>query len=339
MSDVDERRLSQLSPGEDPHGLAPLFQSAKSAPEEELPRLYWRLRTSLGYRRTRPRRILRVALTAGLVFLAGGAVGAVLRPYWGSKPGVPAAKPEPPAKAAWQTARNRAIASAADVQPAQPEVVPDVASAPPLVEPMAKPLAPRRALQRVVSQTEAVPPLPQVATAPQPPSPVAIEQGMLAQSLTLLRKKRDPRAALALLDEHSQRFPGSALGPETAMLRSEALLGLGRNGEALSVLDQLSSASMPNRNDRLVLRGELRAAAGRWQEARVDFESVLSNLASGTAEAKFRDLRERALWGRASARSHLGDDAGARTDLALYLRSFPSGRFAGQAAILLQGTP
>ena len=75
-----------------------------------------------------------------------------------------------------------------------------------------------------------------------------------------------------------------------------------------------------------------------WREAREDFETPLSALAASEMDAKARDVKERALWGRASARSHLGDDLGARADLALYLRTFPSGRFATQAAALLQGS-
>ena len=122
------------------------------------------------------------------------------------------------------------------------------------------------------------------------------------------------------------------------MFRAEALLGMGRKAEALSVLDGLPLASMPNRNQRLVLRGELRLVAGRWQEARADFEKPLSALSS-LVDGKSPDVVERALWGRASARSHLGDEAGARADLALYVRVFPAGRFTTQAAALLRGSP
>jgi tetratricopeptide (TPR) repeat protein len=173
---------------------------------------------------------------------------------------------------------------------------------------------------------------------PAPPSPIAVEQALLGDILKLLRTEHNPKAALALLDEHAKRFPETVLAPEAWMFRAEALLGIGRKAEALSVLDGLPLASMPSRNERLVLRGELRSAAGRWQEAREDFERPLSVLPSGI-DARSRDVVERALWGRASARSHLGDEVGARADLALYLREFPSGRFATQAAALLRGTP
>jgi tetratricopeptide (TPR) repeat protein len=174
---------------------------------------------------------------------------------------------------------------------------------------------------------------------PAPPSPIAVEQALLGDILKLLRTEHNPQAALALLDEHAKRFPDTVLAPEAGMFRAEALLGLGRKAEALSVLDGLPLASMPSRNERLVLRGELRSVAGRWQEARADFERPLSVLTAAGIDARSREVVERALWGRASARSHLGDEAGARADLALYLREFPSGRFATQAAALLRGTP
>jgi tetratricopeptide (TPR) repeat protein len=166
-----------------------------------------------------------------------------------------------------------------------------------------------------------------------------IEQALLGDILKSLRKQHDPKSALALLDVHAQRFPGTVLAPEVAILRVEALLSLGRNAEALAILDHLALGTIPNREERLVLRGELRAGAKRWQEARADFEPLLSNLSTATPGTKSRDLKERALWGRASARSHLGDEAGARADLAVYLRLFPEGRFARQATALLRETP
>jgi tetratricopeptide (TPR) repeat protein len=161
-----------------------------------------------------------------------------------------------------------------------------------------------------------------------------VEQALLGDALRSLRRQGDPRTALALLDDYARRFPDTELAPEASMLRAEALLGLGRNADALGVLDHLSLAGMPNRDERWVLRGELRAAAGRWREACADFESAL---ATPKIDSGARGVKERALWGRASARSRLGDEAGARADLTLYLRLFPTGRFATQAAGLLQG--
>jgi hypothetical protein len=100
---------------------------------------------------------------------------------------------------------------------------------------------------------------------------------------------------------------------------------------------------MPNSDERYVLRGELRAAVGRWREALGDFDVVLRGHAEEEAEIgaatdlKLHDRLERALWGRALARSRLGNDAGARADLRECLRRFPRGRFASEATRLLGG--
>ena len=101
-------------------------------------------------------------------------------------------------------------------------------------------------------------------------------------------------------------------------------------------MDRVPLASLPNRDEQLVVRGELRAANRRWREAEQDFDHAL---AAPAATPKSRNLQERALWGRASARSRLGDQDGACADLDLYLRHFPGGRFAGPAAALLKAAP
>jgi len=342
----DSRRLSQLPTHEDPHHLAELFRSAKGAPEEDLPRLRWRVRASVRQRATRPRRLLRLALITSVVFLSGGVVSAVVVPYWehrNSTPPLP--KAEPPAKVTPKLVRKKPVAVPAEGNSVEELAVP-VEEAP--VE-NAAPVANRRAPVRLTARRVSLPvpepaPSPKVpapvapALAPPPPSPIAVEQALLGDVLKALRKQRDPRAALTLLEDYARRFPGTVLAPEAAMLRAEALLGLGRPAEALSELDGLALGSMPNQGERFVLRGELRAAAGRWQAARDDFEMLLSTGVPSGSDAKTHDLKERALWGRASARSHLGDEAGARDDLAMYLRSFPSGQFATRAAALLQGS-
>jgi TolA-binding protein len=81
-----------------------------------------------------------------------------------------------------------------------------------------------------------------------------------------------------------------------------------------------------------VVRGELRARAQRWREAAADFDQALAH-ASGTSA-----WQERALWGRAVARTQAGDQAGARADLQLYLGRYPTGRFASEATRLLAAT-
>jgi regulator of sirC expression with transglutaminase-like and TPR domain len=73
-----------------------------------------------------------------------------------------------------------------------------------------------------------------------------------------------------------------------------------------------------------VLRGELRAGAGRLAPAIQDFDAVL-------ALGGHDELAGRALYGRGSCRARLGDTPGARADLERYLQLFPRGRFAADA--------
>jgi tetratricopeptide (TPR) repeat protein len=154
-----------------------------------------------------------------------------------------------------------------------------------------------------------------------------------------LRDLQEPQVALALLAEHARLFPSGVFRSEANLLRVESLLALGRKDEALSVLEHASLASAPNRDEQLVLRGELRASNGRWLEAKEDFDQVLRRHGDGLARVKAQGLQERALWGRSAARSRLGDEVGARSDLDHYLRLFPHGRFAELASRLLQSTP
>jgi hypothetical protein len=169
------------------------------------------------------------------------------------------------------------------------------------------------------------------------------EHALLTTALRRLRTEHDPVSALAALDDYRLRFPSGGLAPEAAMLRAEAFLQIGRKGDALDELDRLSLGQLPNSDERYVLRGELRAAVGRWREALRDFDIVLRGHAEEEAETgaatdmKLRDRFERALWGRALARSRLGNDAGARADLHECLRRFPRGRFASEATRLLGG--
>ena len=173
--------------------------------------------------------------------------------------------------------------------------------------------------------------------APPPPS----EQALLSRALRSLRSERRPELALAVLEEYVARFPNGSLLPEVTRLRTEALLALGHKPAALAELNRELVTGTAGVDESRLVRGELHAAAGRWREALADFDAVVGiriahePSARPSTSGKLRDRFERALWGRASARSHLGDDAGARADLNESLRRFPQGRFAAQAARLL----
>ena len=156
---------------------------------------------------------------------------------------------------------------------------------------------------------------------PAPASPLS-EARLLADARTRLQAEHDARGALALVAEHKQRFPKGALVVEARVTEVESLVTLGRRAEALAVLDALSLDKLPRAAELGVLRGELRAEAGRQRDAIADF-------APCAASAGCRpETEERALYGRASCRERLGDRAGARADLERYLARFPQGRFA-----------
>jgi tetratricopeptide (TPR) repeat protein len=181
------------------------------------------------------------------------------------------------------------------------------------------------------------------AAAPEPaPSPLPDEQALLSEAVRHLRSEHRPERALADLDVYLARFPDGSLLPEATRLRTEALLALGHKPAALAELNRPSAPGTAGREESRLVRGELRATAGRWQDALEDFDAVVrahAALVAPASSAKQRERLERALWGRASARSHLGDEAGARADLRECLRRFPQGRFAVQAAGLLGERP
>lgn len=346
-------RLSRLPESEDALGVGRLFRNGRELPDEDLPALRWRLRTSHRLRAMRPRLFLKVALTVGLAFCMGGVVGAGVWPFW------PRKKPEPVLVVGPTTAASARLGKTrpATPTPATPALLEPVleetkaATEPAAEEPRPvldapKPVsapAKRRAAVRVAILKVPTPPAPSEPppSAPEPvvPSAIAVEQALLGQAMRMLRDGHDARTALSLLAEHGERFPKGAFHAEETMLRIEALLALGQRDEALAVLDRAPLASLPNRDEQLVVRGELRAANRRWREAKQDFDEALKTSGLPAASAKNRDIQERALWGRASARSRLGDQAGARADLDLYLRHFPGGRFAGPATSLLKGMP
>ena len=364
-------RLADLAPENDPAKVALLIQSARQAPDEALPLVKWRIQNTLRRRTEWNRRGLRLVLVGALVFLAGGIVGAIAGPLLGSRRR--SAPPQPgatssPAQAVRHSHR-RVPAQAIPSPPAdEPLVATEAPALPaPAVPPETKPvvdsdasaklkavaasvaatttasrpmsLRPSAVVERrraPLAEPASLAPPPLAAASPPPPD----EHSLLKTALQRLRTAHDPVSALAALDDYRVRFPNGGLAPEAAMLRAEAFLQIGRKGDALDELDQLSLGQMPNSDERYVVRGELRVAVGRWREALGDFDVVLRGKAGkadigAASDTRLRDRFERALWGRALARSRLGDDAGARADLRDCLRLFPGGRFAPEAARLL----
>jgi hypothetical protein len=158
-------------------------------------------------------------------------------------------------------------------------------------------------------------------------------QDLLGQAMRRLRHDHDAAGALTILARHAGLFPDSPLAGERTQLEVEALLALGRAPEALTRLDGMDLDNIPRAAERHVVRGELRAKARRWVDAEADFDQALVQVKTASS------WHERALWGRAMARSHSGDASGSRADVRLYLQSYPQGLFATQAVRLLADHP
>jgi hypothetical protein len=158
---------------------------------------------------------------------------------------------------------------------------------------------------------------------------VAGEASELAAALRALRAERDPARALAILERNEQRFPAGPLRREATLARAEALASLGRRADALVVLDGVAVAGGESERAVALLRAELRAAAGRCNEAINDFSHALAG--EGTDE-----LAARAFYGRGGCRLQIGDRLGARADFESYRRHFPDGRFEAEVARALE---
>lgn len=90
----------------------------------------------------------------------------------------------------------------------------------------------------------------------------------------------DAKAALAALDVHQRRFPSGRLSLESTLLRAEILLQLGREREALVLLDGVSLGGLPRGRELQTVRGELRIKHGRCADGRRDLDDVLAKDAS-----------------------------------------------------------
>jgi tetratricopeptide (TPR) repeat protein len=195
---------------------------------------------------------------------------------------------------------------------------PPVSPAQPVIAPAVSPTSP---------PTAARPVRPAAAATVQPPDHApASDPALFARALRTLRSAGDARAALALLRDHARSYPGSALASERSSLEVEALLALHRDSEALHKLDQMALGGLPRSGERFVVRGELRAGARRWQEARADFNRALSSVSGSPS------WHARALWGRGVARLRCGEREAGLADLERYLDLYPNGRFAAQAS-------
>ena len=358
-SPADPERLLDLPPGQDLVGVSALVRAAAMPLKEIAPasrqRIRGRLYGSLVGRGHGLHYRWRSALILAFTLAVGGVVGAATHSVI-SKRLSPKVGLEP--RQERETSSNRRISMrssraapmaaempAAEASQLEPLLAPRPVPAPPsaILSVETSPAQAPRRRTAVVTRSAETRPIPASSFAPRASapfvdslSPLAAQQDgihlpaeatVLVEAIHKLRVDGDASAALRLLDERRARFNDSALSPEASAVRIEALLKLGRADAALFDLDRLPLHAMPRRDEWHVVRGELRAQAGRWSSAEGDFTAVLS----GRLRDADGDLPERALWGRSVARSHQGNVDGALADSLEYLRRFPSGRFAGQA--------
>jgi hypothetical protein len=263
----------------------------------------------------RARLAWRVALAVTLL-LCGGALTAgaarLLRvsPFVEWPPVQPATSTSPPMRSRPPTL----------VAPAAPE-----AALTPTAEPAARPRRAARPAPPATAIEEPAAPTPEAT----PPSALHEEAAILSGALRRLREENDAAGALALLDEHDRRFGDTGpLADEARATRVEAWLKTGKRALALSALEPLMLRPWGRGRALRAARADLRAEAGRCNEAIVDFDALL---AGDTSDA----ITERALFGRASCRAAAGDAAASRADLERYLSRFPSGAYATRARAAL----
>lgn len=168
------------------------------------------------------------------------------------------------------------------------------------------------------------------SSAPAPPTRAAStltrEWSLLEAALTEI-KHHNYAAGLAGLARYDAEFPDGNLRTEAMLARLHAWKHSGHTGEALGYLDR-TAISGPRATDLLALRGELRASAGRCEEAIGDLDLAISQSASGATEA--------VLHARAACRIRTGDTHGAIEDAGEYLKRFPDGPHANEAMKLVR---
>jgi len=250
------------------------------------------------------------------------------------------------ALAGWFTARHSqlALVSAdharrlAPAPAARPERTVGESEGPSLVPPSPVPAVPERSDRpRRASRSSAIRPpsrplaLSSAADASRAAS-LGAEGALLTKALRALREDGNPSAALATLDEYVQTYPQGRLLHEAAVARLEALVLGGHRDRALEALEGGLTALAPLGRSEMVLRGELRAAAGRLEGARDDFYASSSRGGSD-------DVAARALLDLARMQQALGDRAGADGNLRRYLVSFPRGAGAEEARRALSDPP
>jgi hypothetical protein len=161
------------------------------------------------------------------------------------------------------------------------------------------------------------------------------ETRLYSRALSQLNIEHDPQGALATLGVYRLMHPKGIFQGESSVALVKAQLMLGRDAEALALLDAMYEhgfTGIPQAKEIALLRAELLVHAARCAEA---FE-VLKQYEGRELPG---EQRERVLVARASCRARLEDLDGARKDLRDYLDEFPNGRFVSLVRETLRNLP
>jgi hypothetical protein len=164
-----------------------------------------------------------------------------------------------------------------------------------------------------------------------PPAATETQARLLAQALRQIRQQHDPAAALATLDRLERRFPGGVLADEARATRIEAAVAAKDLRTATRLVEGAAIPAGRSGVAILVMRGELRAQAGRCGEAVTDFTRVLAQAGLPGGE-----LAARALYGRAVCFQRLGQGTRAQIDAETLRREHPHSRLGREAQRLLE---
>ena len=145
-------------------------------------------------------------------------------------------------------------------------------------------------------------------------------------ALAELNVRNDPARALSMLEAYRSQHPEGLFRDEVTVAEVRADMALGREHEALTLLDGMQTrafAGLPQADELALLRVELLGRANRCVEA---LSLLVPDLQSSLAAPQ----REQLLFERGACDAQLGNLESSQQDLRDYLRQFPHGRFEAE---------
>jgi outer membrane protein assembly factor BamD (BamD/ComL family) len=145
-------------------------------------------------------------------------------------------------------------------------------------------------------------------------------------ALAELNVRNDPAKALSMLEAYRSQHPKGLFRDEVTVAEIRAHMALGREREALALLDGMQTRAfdgLPQADELALLRVELLGRANRCSEA---LALLIPDLQSTLPAAQ----REQLLFERGACDAQLGNLESSQQDLRDYLRQFPHGRFEAE---------